>query len=133
MNLQALTARPVGMVNPPVPCTWLRSTGYQTQDDGSQEPQYAAGVPLSGQVQMLSGKDLKAVDGLNVQGEMRSLYAQGNIQGVSDPQGRGGDMITFADNKTVPPDLRNSVWLTVQVLETWSGGWSKVAMVRQIS
>lgn len=146
MNLQAITAGAVGANNPNVAGVLLRSAGYTTGDDGSQVPAYAPPVLLSCQVQGLTNKDLKQMDGLNIQGVKRAIYMQGDVRGVSSVQGGGGDLITFASSRigefivgtsaingaAIPaPDLIDTTWLVVTVLETWGTGWCKVGVTLQ--
>lgn len=129
MNLQAITAGVVGAVNPATPVSWLQSTGYTTAADGTQSPAYAAAQTVSAQVQGLTAKDLKQLDGLNLQGLKRAFYVSANILGASSALGVGGDLLTFGADAT--PDVRGTTWLVVTVLETWGAGWCKVAAVLQ--
>lgn len=124
MNLHLLTRAAVSSVNPSLTLWIQRSTGYTTNSDGSRTPTYAAAVPVKGQVQSLTYNDLQQVSGLNLQGERRAIYLQGNWEGVARPDGRGGDLITLPDG---------SIWLVAQVLENWGSteGWVKVCVTRQ--
>lgn len=129
MNLLAITAGAVGSVNPNLAATWLQSTGYTTAADGTQQPTYAAAQSIRVQAQALTGKDLKQMDGLNLQGLKRAFYAPGNILGASSALGVGGDILQFGPG--APADLANTAWLVVTVLETWGVGWCKVGCTLQ--
>lgn len=131
MNLLAITAGAVNVNNPAVPAIWKQSAGYVTAASGKQVPQYVADQPISLQVQGLTAKDLKQLDGLNLQGVKRAFYAQANMLGASSTLGRGGDLLVFGAGAGVPPDLRNTTWLVVTVLETWGTGWCKVGVTAQ--
>jgi hypothetical protein len=125
MNIQRIANRAVTRVNPDITVSIQVSTGYTTDAAGEQVPTYAAAVPLSAQVQSLTAGDLSQCDGLNIQGEKRAIYLNGNWNGVVREDGKGGDLITFPDG---------TVWLVVLVLENWGGaeGWVKVAVTRQM-
>ncbi len=64
------------------------------------------------------------MQGLNLNGEKRSIYVSGDWKGVARASQQGGDIITMPDG---------TVWLVVQVLENWfsTAGWAKVAAVLQ--
>lgn len=145
MNLQAITAGAVGAINRPVAGALFVSTGYAIAVDGAQVPSYAPPAIIGAQVQALTGKDLKQMDGLNIQGVKRAIYLQGDVRGVSSAQGGGGDLISFHSSAIdqmmiggsainvwpLPgPDLLDTKWLVITVLETWNG-WCKVGVVLQ--
>jgi hypothetical protein len=122
MNLRSLV-NPVtsSTVNENVNITILKSTGYTIGEGRKQIATYAAPVVTIGQLQALDGKDLKQIEGLNIQGTIRALYIYQDIKGTSRPDQTGGDIITF----------NGQTWLTVKVLEGWQGKWTKVAIVLQ--
>lgn len=76
------------------------------------------------QVQPLSSRDLRQVEGLNLQGTVKALYVNGPLLGVVRPAVKGGDMITLPNG---------SVWLVTLPLEQWNdtAGWSKAVIVLQ--
>jgi hypothetical protein len=76
---------------------------------------------LSGQMQPMSGKDLRQVDALNLNGTMRSVYFNGKIDAIVRSFRKGGDKIV---------DPQGNTWLVAQVLEQWDS-WAKVAVVLQ--
>ncbi|CAE6857257.1 hypothetical protein R75461_07782 [Paraburkholderia nemoris] len=100
------------------------SAGYTTAADGKRTPLYAPAVPVLAQMQSLQFRDLVQLDGLNLQGERRALYLNGNWQGVLRPEVKGGDLVTLPDA---------SLWLIALVLENWwlTDSWCKVAITRQ--
>ena len=124
MNLHSIVGPCVAAVNPWIIGQYQQSNGYTTAADGTRAPAYLAAVSVQIQQQALTYKDLIQVDGLNLNGEKRAFYVSGNWEGVSRPDGRGGDLITLPDA---------SVWLIAQVLENWysTDGWAKVAVVKQ--
>lgn len=124
MNLHSIVGPIVAAVNPWLLASIQKSTGYTTADDGSRVPSYAPAENVLVQAQALQYNDLVQIDGLNIQGERRALYLNGNWDGVVRVDGTGGDLITLPDG---------SVWLVVLVLENWADrdGWVKVAVTRQ--
>lgn len=121
MDLLAVTSGVVGAVNPLVPMQLQISTGSTTAADGTQTPSYAPATTVMGQVQPLTYKDLKQLDGLNIQGSINAIYFEGHIDAIVRPGSKGGDLITDPDG---------NVWLTTQVLEHWPD-WTKVAVTLQ--
>ena len=126
MNLNAIAASVVAAVNPWSTASYQQSTGSTTADSGRRTPTYSTAVPVRCQVQALTFKDLAQIQGLNLNGEKRAIYVDGDWRGVSRPDVRGGDLITLEDSR---------VWLVVQVLENWhdTDGWCKVAVTLQVA
>jgi hypothetical protein len=126
VNLHAIVAPVVAAVNPMATATWKQSSGATVNVDYSRTSTYVTVNGVQVQMQALTYKDLMMLDGIAMNGEARALYVNGNIEGVSRPEARGGDLFTLADS---------SIWLVVHVLENWSAtsGWTKVAVVRQTS
>ena len=131
MNLHAIAAPLVGIVNPPINGDWLKSTGYATAPNGTRAPTYADAVTLSMQVQGLTGPELKLVDALNIQGVLRAVHLPGDVRGVDRKDGGGGDLVQFGAG--APPSLAGTTWLVELVQETWdSSGWCRVIIKKQI-
>jgi hypothetical protein len=130
VNLHNIVRGAISAVNPDILGTWRESTGYTTSAAGRPTPTYTDHTAVRMQVQALTGKDLMHEAFMSMQGVKRSVYAQGNIQGVVRPDGTGGDILQFPQNRG--GTVRN--WLVVCVLETWTpdaGGWCKVGVVLQ--
>jgi hypothetical protein len=121
MNLHQIVSGAIGTINPFQTATVQYSSGYTTSPDGSQIPQYTVIGGVQVQVQALTAKELQHLDSLNIQGVMRAIYLNGDVQGVDRPLGKGGDLFVLSTGK----------WLTTIVLETWDGGWCKVAVTLQ--
>lgn len=124
MNLNAIVGPVIAAVNPWVTAELSPSQGYGTSPDGSRVPVYGTPVPMSVQMQPMGYKDLMQVDGLNINGEKRALYINGDWQAIVRSSQEGGDLAVMPDG---------SVWLVVMQLENWhtTGGWVKVAVVKQ--
>lgn len=121
MNLHGIAAGAVGAVNPFIPAAIRQSTGYTTQADGERVPSYADPVSVMLQRQDLSSRDLRQIEGLNIQGITCAAYVRGNWYGVDRGNGQGGDLF----------DFNGQTWLVVAVLEAWPD-WCKVALCLQL-
>lgn len=124
MNLHNIAGNYVSAVNPWVTASIQMSDGYTTAANLSRAPKYKPAINVAAQMQALTYNDLVQVSGLNIQGEKRAMYLNGDWKGVSRQDNKGGDIITLSDG---------SIWLVIQVLENWQfmDGWVKVAVVRQ--
>jgi CMP-2-keto-3-deoxyoctulosonic acid synthetase len=78
------------------------------------------------QVQAVDASMLKHLDGLNIEGVLRSVHMWGNTQGVVRVSQHGGDLLYFRDVPT--GTLR--VWKVVKVVETWAD-WCHVIVNMQ--
>jgi hypothetical protein len=126
LNLHGIVSAAISAVNPNVTADWQQSIGNTTNADFSRTPSYAPAVEVEIQSQALTFKDLVQLSGVNIAGEALAFYVNGNVQGVSRPGEAGGDIFTFDDG---------SKWLCVHILENFSrsSGWTKCAVVRQVS
>jgi len=125
MNLRQLANRVTTNVNPNQSITWQQSSGYTTDATGKRWPAYTTQT-IQAQIQATSGDDLKHMEGLNVQGVMRTVFMYGNPQGAVRVDTKGGDILQFPE---IPGGALRS-WLISQVLETWPT-WAKVVAVLQ--
>lgn len=124
MNLHKIVTGAVGKVNPFVPGSVRISTGSVTEADGTRIPTYRTYNNVSMQVQALTGKDLQQIDGLNLNGTLRKIYCNGQLDATTRVSQRGGDLITLRDGPNV------GVWLTAQVMEQWED-WCSIVVVLQ--
>jgi len=124
MNLHSVVASAINSINPFLMVNIQRSTGYTLGADGLATPTYAAILPVQGQCQALTARELTQISGINQQGEKLAIYVNGTLLGEVRPDSVGGDILTLPDGST---------WLVLQVLENWSrsAGWTKAAIVRQ--
>ena len=125
MNLHLIAGDAVNVLSPWILGNVKKSTGYTTEPDGTRIPIYEDEDVLL-KVQSLAWKEVQIVDGLNIQGEKRAMYIEGNYGGNIRADGTGGELITLPDG---------TIWLSVMVLENWfiTSGWVKLAVVRQLS
>jgi hypothetical protein len=129
INLRAAVRGAINSVNPDILGTWRESIGSTTDAAGRQLPNYTDHEDTPMQVQALSGRDLRHVNFLSMQGVKRAVYLFPTVQGVSSPQAKGGDILRFP-MVTNGPALE---WLVVVELEQWdpNGTWCKVGVVLQ--
>lgn len=126
MNLHGIVSGAITAVNPFVPVTIKRSSGYTTLANGNRIPAYTAVANVSVQVQSLTYSDIQKLDGLNIEGVRRAIYLPGEAEAIVRSSGEGGDLIVFAAGQL--PE--GNTWLLAQVLEAWPD-WRKVAITLQ--
>lgn len=114
---------------------YISSLGTGTGGVGTYNLNKAAAAPVSSeamttalvilaQVQALSSRDLRQIEGLNLQGTLRSIYLNGALDGVVRVLLKGGDLVTLSDG---------SVWLVTLVPEPWNltAGWTRALITLQ--
>ena len=126
MNLSNIVGSYVAAVNPWVTASIQPSQGYATNDDGKRVPAYRAATDIQVQMLPLQYNDLIQVSGLNIQGERKAMYANGEWDAVVRSTQEGGDLVTLPDG---------SVWLLVFQFEDWNAtaGWTKFCVTRQMA
>ncbi len=121
MNLHGIVSGAISAINPLISATITPAvTGYTTNADGTQVPNYGTPVTAQVQVQALTTRDLAQLSALNIQGNLRKVWLNGNWNGIIRPEGKGGDLMTFNGQN----------WLIVQVIEQWPE-WTSVAVSLQ--
>ena len=110
MNLYGIVSGAVAAINPKQLVTVQVSTGSTLDAEGARTPAYAPAVQVRAQVQALSYSDMQHADAINIQGLRRSIYLNGEVDGLVRAQNKGGDLITLADG---------TVWLVQDVPEHW--------------
>jgi hypothetical protein len=125
MNLNNIVGPIVAAINDWVTLAIQPSQGYTTDDDGHRVPTYGPTQYVLAQMQALTYTDLTQVSGLNLTGERRAVYVNGDFEPVLRAAQAGGDPVTLTYD--------NSKWLIVFQFEGWNytGGWTKFCMTRQ--
>lgn len=118
LNLHATVRAAVQGVNRDITAVYLKSTGYAPNAAGKQVPSYAAALPVQAQVQPPSGKDLRHMEFLNIQGTTRTVFLFSNPQAIVRVDARGGDLLQFPQFAGAP----NDNWKIAAVAETWDVG-----------
>lgn len=115
LNVRVIANTAIQAVNPDIVGTFYLSTGNTVNAAKKQVPAYAAGVNLRMQVQAVSARDLKHLEGMNLQGVLRSVRMYGNRQGVVRVTQKGGDLLYFPET----PGGTARIWKVEKVVETW--------------
>ena len=121
MNLHSIVSGAIGSINPLVPLIFQTSAGYAQSADGTPVPQYNRPVTVLGQIQELQDSEIRQLDSLNIQGQRRKVYINGQVDGLVRVNQQGGDILTAPDG---------TVWLVAVVLEYWPD-WCSLAVVLQ--
>jgi hypothetical protein len=95
LNLHAAVRAPIQSVNPDITAIYLQSRGNYTLDDGTVLPAYATPFDVQAQVQPPTGRDLRHIEFLNLQGVVRTVYVYSNPLAVDRVAARGGDLFMF--------------------------------------
>lgn len=134
MNLHGIVSPYVAAINPFVTaCLWV-STGSTKNRDYSETATYAKYPGIKIQMQALSGRDLRQLEMLNIQGVTRKAWLNGFVEGLNRAAGKGGDLIVFASDMSVPTPLQGTAWLVEVVFETWDAdGWCSVGLIQQLN
>lgn len=111
----------VGAVNPRITVTLQTSAGYTTGPSGKRTPAFNAPVNVIAQVQELTTRDLRQLEGLNISGSSRKIYLYGQVNGTVRVTRKGGDLIILPEG---------ALYLTTAVLEQWPD-WCCVAVTLQ--
>jgi len=120
MNLHAIASAAISAINPMIPATITRSTGYTVAADGKRTPTTQVLTGISVQFQNLNAQQLKQFEYLNLQSDAGVVYVTGSFDGVVRTDKKGGDIFTFNGKN----------WLAVQVLEQWPE-WCNVLVCLQ--
>lgn len=129
MDLRGIANAASNAVNANIIVTVTPSTGYTIGAAGKQIPAYGPPVTGPAQIQALDNADLKQVNGLNLQGDLRAIYLKGALAGVVRRNSQGGDIVTIAAPAPTP---LIGTWLIAKMLESWPN-WSKAVIVLQTS
>jgi hypothetical protein len=127
MDLRSYANAVSNTVNPNILVTLQASNGFTIGAGQRQVPSYLPNVTGPAQIQALDGSDLKKLDGLNIQGDLKKIYLRGLLNGVIRPNSTGGDLIVIA---APAPAYLIGTWLITKVLESWPL-WTSAAIVLQ--
>lgn len=123
LNLHATVRGAIQSLNPDISAMYLASTGYSPNSAGKQVPQYAAPVTVKIQAQPPTGKDLKHMEFLNIQGTTRTVFLYSDPEAIDRVNAKGGDLLQFPQFSGAPADN----WLVKAIAETWDVGTNNAA------
>jgi len=120
MNLHGIASAAIGVVNPFRTADLWVSTGYTIADDGSQVPTYKIYPSVQVQLQEQNNAELRQDQSLNIQGDTKNVYLNGQWSGILRPERKGGDLLVIDGQK----------WLVTTASEIWPD-WSKLVVTLQ--
>lgn len=133
MNVRGLANRATSRINPNLPASLKRSTGWATAATGKRANTYAGPVAITVQVQALTKEDVRHLDALNLSDCEIAVYASAQLHAIERTTGKGGDLLVFGSGSAIPADLQDTTWLVTAILEGWvTAGWSRAALTRQM-
>jgi len=146
LNLHATVRGAIQSVNADITAAYLASSGYAANPSGRQIPAYAAPVNVPIQAQPPSGRDLRHMEMLNIQGTTRVVFLYSDPSAINRVNVKGGDLLQFPQWGGAPVDN----WLVVRIDEAWDvgtngapsselptpppsvSGWTKLYVVLQV-
>jgi hypothetical protein len=128
LNLHGMVRGAITSSNSDIPITYLQSTGNTVSDTGKSTPSYAAPVTIMGQVQPVTGSQIRKYSFLQAQGTYKSVHLYGDIEAIQRVSNSGGDLLQFP----IVPGGPVYTWLVSKVDETWNTGWCRVIVTLQL-
>jgi hypothetical protein len=128
LNLHGTVRGAITSVNSDIPIQYLQSTGNTVGPSGKSTPGYAAAVTIMGQVQPVSGGQLRKYSFLQANGTYKSVHLYGDIEAIQRVSNGGGDLLQFP----IVPGGPVYTWLVTKVDETWNTGWCRVIVTLQL-
>lgn len=122
MNLHRIVKSAISSINPFIPAVVKVSDGFEVGPGRKQVPKYLPDQAVSIQLQPLSSDDLKHVDGMNLQGLLKSIHVDGNYYGVNREKAIGGDLFIIG----------SEIWLVIGPLELWPQ-WCRLLVQLQVT
>lgn len=122
MNLHRIAKSAIGRINPFVDVIVRVSDGFEIGVGRKQVPKYLPDQIINIQLQPLSPGDLRHVDGMNLQGLLKSIHVNGNFYGVNRERAIGGDLIIIG----------SETWLVIEPMELWPD-WCRLLVQLQVT
>ena len=118
MNLRSIANGLTQAINPNKIAIGRRFQGVTVGAGRIESPSYYPDEKITVQLQPLSYGDIKHMDGMNIQGIVKSLYINSaSYYAVDRKMTKGGDLFI----------IDGSTWLLVDMIEQWSeSGWTRV-------
>lgn len=124
MNLHALVNPVIAVINPNTIGDLYVSTGPSASNSANgykPQPTFKLFAGVSMQVQAVSGigtdgPNIQHIDSLNLQGTLRSVWINQNVEAIDRNAGKGGDVVF----------MLNQWWIVPQLVESWDqdGPWT---------
>ncbi|MDH0356963.1 hypothetical protein [Morganella sp. GD04133] len=120
MNLRGIANGMTSRINPNITAIGRRYKGETIGTGRKPVPEYYPDEEVTVQLQPLSDGDLKHVDGMNLQGLVKTLFINGAYYGANRTLKKGGDLFIIDGQE----------WLVVDPVELWPD-WSRVIICLQ--
>lgn len=124
LNLHATARAAIRTVNRDVPAFFYASAGYGSDASGRQVPKYQQPIDVLVQSQPPSGRDLRHMEYLNIQGITRVVFVYSDPHAIRRVDAKGGDLLQFSGFVGEPVDN----WLVAAVAEHWDVGTNNAAL-----
>lgn len=121
MNLRSVANSATSNINPNITAIGRRYKGQTVGEGRKQVPSYYDDETVTIQLQPLSRGDIQHIDGLNLQGLIKSIHINGSYYSVNRTMQKGGDLFII-DGQT---------WLVVEPMELWPN-WSRCLVCLQV-
>ena len=119
LNLHAAVRGPIQAVNADTPSWWYVNKGPQPSLSGpGSVASYETAIRVQCQIQPPSGRDLKFIDYLQLQGIIRTVFMFFNPGGLNRVNQTGNDLLLFPQWTGEP----NDAWKVYQIPEYWGVG-----------
>ena len=122
MNLRQIANNAIQRVNPNVQATLKKYAGETMGAGRTPQPNYLPDQSVTIQLQPLTKGEIQHVEGLNIQGLVKSIHVNGNYFSVQRELEQGGDIFVI-DGKE---------WLVIEPIELWAD-WSRLLVQLQVS
>jgi hypothetical protein len=122
LNLRKAANSATKSINPNISAILRKYAGETIGPGRTPQPSYFPDQPVTIQLQPLSKGDLKHVDGMNIQGLVKSIHVNGNYFSVQREMEQGGDIFV----------INGETWLVVEPIELWDS-WCRLLVNLQVS
>lgn len=122
MNLRSMANGLTSRVNPNIPATLKKYAGQTMGPGRKPEPSYLPDQAVTVQLQPLDAGDLGHIDGLNLQGLIKSIHVNGNYFSVQRELEEGGDLFVIGTD----------TWRVVKPIELWPN-WCRLVVNLQVT
>lgn len=121
MNLRNIANGMTQAINPNITAIGRRYQGEAIGAGRKPTPSYYPDEEVTLQLQPMSRGDIQHVDGLNLQGLIKSVHINGAYYSVNRTMQKGGDLFI----------INGQTWLVVEPMELWPD-WSRCLACLQV-
>lgn len=122
MNLRGIANGMTSAINPNIQATLKKYAGQAVGPGRKPAPSYHPDQVVTVQLQPLDAGDLRHLDGLNIQGLIKSIHVNGNYFSVQREMEQGGDLFVIG----------GETWRVVKPIELWAD-WCRLVVNLQVT